>query len=371
MEKQLKILLVNFSGSFGSDEFILHQLADGLKNSGQIVKVICLRNSQFYFKCKKSGIEILETELKNLKSKFRAVSYLKRILKQEKADIIHSSSLRDQSICSAAAFFKKIPHIISVYDTTFQRAEGYIEKKIASRSLRHYIAGSRGIKELLIMGRSINESIISVVPPGLLSSDFIKNEEKRRRIRNLFGFADDNVIIGSIGNFQPFEGQGNLLRAFAEVLPKFPRARIIFVGDGELKEGLKKTSEQLGISSQVVFTGNREDLSSMYSCFDIYAQTYTDGIKDIFPLTVLQAMVYKLPLILTNVGDMHEFIEPNHNGYLIADRKHDSLVEILGILIADEKLRTGMSEKSYELFERRFSSEVTIPKIINIYKSHY
>ena len=58
----------------------------------------------------------------------------------------------------------------------------------------------------------------------------------------------------------PIKGHEYLLRAMPPVLQRFPKARLLLVGDGPLTEPLRELARTLGIADRVVFAGLREDV---------------------------------------------------------------------------------------------------------------
>jgi glycosyltransferase involved in cell wall biosynthesis len=359
------ILLLNLSGTFGNNEFILFQLILGLKKQKVDFTVACLQNSQLYFKCKRSNIAIFQIEPKIQSSRIKLNKKLVQYIKDRKCSLIYSSSSYDRSAASRAAFSTKIKHIAAVNDFD-PLHDNLIEKKITERGLHHAIATSKLIVNTLIGREKLDKSKISVIQPGLNQDDFFRDEIKRRNVRGLLGFADDHVILGNVGNLVPFEGQALLLEAFADILPEYTRARVMIVGEGELKEELIRLAQRFGVRQQVFFAGHRDEFSSMYSSFDIYIQSYADGNKDILPMTVMQALAYRLPLIVTNVGDLAEFVEEGKNGYILHQRKKELMVEKMSLLISDEAKRKFFGERSFNIFKNRFLNDRMTAQTIEV-----
>ncbi len=272
----MRILLLNLSGTFGNNEFILFQLALGLKKQKIDFTVVCLKNSQLFFKCKRANMAIFEIEPKLLSSRLKLNKKLAQFIKEQKLALIYSTSSDDRSAALTAAFTKKIKHIAAVNDFNPTRGN-LIDKKLTEYALHHVIASRKAVAHMLVSREKIDSSKISVILPRLCEDDFYRDEIKRRNVRGLLGYAVDHVIIGSIGNLAPIEGQALLLEAFADILPDYTRARVIIVGEGELKSELMRLAQRFGVQKQVYFAGHRDDFSSMYSSFDIYIQPYADG----------------------------------------------------------------------------------------------
>lgn len=310
---------------------------------------------------------IFEIEPKLLSSRLKLNKKLAQFIKEQKLALIYSTSSDDHSAALTAAFTTKIKHIAAVNDFNPIRGN-LIDKKLTEYALHHVIASSKAVAHMLVSREKIDSSKISVILPGLCEDDFYRDEIKRRNVRGLLGYAVDHVIIGSIGNLAPFEGQALLLEAFADILPDYTRARVIIVGEGELKDELMRLAQRFGVQKQVYFAGHRDDFSSMYSSFDIYIQPYADGNKDVLPLTVMQALAYRLPVIVTNVGNMAEFVEEGANGSILFERKKEMLAEKISFLISNDSERKRYGDNSYDLFKNRFVASRMTDETVEVFK---
>ena len=363
----MRILLLNLSSTFGNNEFILFQLALGLKKQKVDFTVACLKNSHLFFRCTRSNISISEIEPKLQSGRLKLNKKLAQIIREHRFSLIYSSSSDDRAAASAAAFTTKIKHIALVNDYN-PLHEGLIDRKLTDYALHHIITSSKSIVNTLISREKFDSTKISVVLPGLDEHDFYRDEIKRRNIRGLLGFTDDHIIIGNIGNLAPFEGQALLLEAFAEILPEHTRTRVVIVGEGELKDELMRLAQRFGVQKQVLFTGQREEFSSMYSTFDIYAQSYAEGNKDVLPLMVMQALAYRLPVVVTNVGDMAEFVEEGKNGFVLPHRSKNLLVDKISALVSDDSLRQKFGEHSLNIFRSRFVNERMTDQTLDVFR---
>ena len=65
------------------------------------------------------------------------------------------------------------------------------------------------------------------------------------------GLSPDELCIGFVGRLAPQKDPQNLLKAFSLLTPRFPRARLIMVGEGPLARPLRAEAEALGIQHRV------------------------------------------------------------------------------------------------------------------------
>lgn len=117
-----------------------------------------------------------------------------------------------------------------------------------------------------------------------------------------------------------------------------------------------------GLSDCVTYHGPQygNDKHRFFCEADIFVQPTYD---DCFPLTLVEAMQYRLPIVSTDVGAIPDMVVNGENGYLCQQQDVASLADALENLITNPALRRQMGEKGYaryreeytlEVFERRF-----------------
>lgn len=118
---------------------------------------------------------------------------------------------------------------------------------------------------------------------------------------------DGYTIISTVGRFTLQKGLKNLMRAAALAVSKNPKLMFIFAGDGEERNELIQLSAELGISSNVLFTGfiRGRQLRDIYSISDVFVMS---SISEPFGLTALEAAHHGDALILSNQSGVSEVI---------------------------------------------------------------
>jgi glycosyltransferase involved in cell wall biosynthesis len=79
-------------------------------------------------------------------------------------------------------------------------------------------------------------------------------------VRTELGLPSDAKVVGHVGNFLPVKNHMFLLRAMVEVISREPMARLVLIGQGELRDSIAAEAERLGIRAKVVFAGVRSDV---------------------------------------------------------------------------------------------------------------
>lgn len=163
----------------------------------------------------------------------------------------------------------------------------------------------------------------------------------------------EKVICLFVGRFAENKGIVHLLRAVKIINEKGYGARFHFVlgGKGPLFKNLRK---EYGNLKNVEFKGFVDDneLKVLYQAADVFIlPTLFEGM----PTVILEAMSYRLPIIVTDVGATRELVGTD-NGFIIPKASPDGIVECLlnfDALPPEQRVKSG--EASYAKVKDQFS----------------
>lgn len=165
-----------------------------------------------------------------------------------------------------------------------------------------------------------------------------------------------------------YEGKGyrDLIRAFAIIAPKYKDWKLVFAGNGEIDEG-KKIASECGVSNQVKFLGwvsglqkDRVFKESSLLCLPSYAEG--------FPMAVLDAWSYGLPVVTTPVGGIPDVAIDGVNMLLFDPGDIDVLSKNLDMLINDNVLRNRLEVESSRMASTTFNLNVIVEQLESIYE---
>ena len=135
-------------------------------------------------------------------------------------------------------------------------------------------------------------------------------------------------VIGTVAALRPEKNIGRLLQAFASVRQKMP-ARLVIVGEGPERVGLEKMAATLGVVDDVRFTGHLPEPRLEYAGFDLFALS---SETEQMPLSVLEAMAARRPIVATDVGDIRVMVSAE-NAPFVVRRDTESLAAALTAIL--------------------------------------
>lgn len=133
-----------------------------------------------------------------------------------------------------------------------------------------------------------------------------------------------------------------------------------FVG-GETKEidahRFSEEVEKRGLGEVVAYHGRKygEEKASFFENADIFVHP---TMEDCFPLVLLEAMQYRLPIVTTDEGGIPDIVESNENGLIARKNDAGSLAKCIERLILNSDMRFKMGEEGYKRFAEQFTEEI-------------
>lgn len=152
------------------------------------------------------------------------------------------------------------------------------------------------------------------------------------------------------------KGHAKVLRAMVDLV----NVMYTIVGDGPMRESLKKEAEELGIAGRVTFLTevNDEQLPEIYVAHDIFVMPTTKSERDRegFGIVYAEAGLFGLPCIATDIPGVDEVIVHEATGMLIQDTSH-ALSEAMKKLAASPGLRSRMGSAARKYVLENFTEE--------------
>jgi glycosyltransferase involved in cell wall biosynthesis len=108
-----------------------------------------------------------------------------------------------------------------------------------------------------------------IIKNGIIVEDYTFNREIREQIRHEFNL-EDKFVIGHVGRFSRQKNHELLIDIFNEIYKSNKNARLMLVGDGELRGQLEEKVYRLGLSDKVIFCGVRDDVNRLYQAMDVF-----------------------------------------------------------------------------------------------------
>jgi glycosyltransferase involved in cell wall biosynthesis len=182
--------------------------------------------------------------------------------------------------------------------------------------------------------------------------------QERSSLRDTFGFADSDYIVGISARLRPEKNHVQLVAAVAMLRAMGIPARALMIGDGELREAVEARARELKVENGVVITGFQEDVRPCISiCDAMVLCSHTEA----FSLAAIEAMAMRKPFVHSDVGGAAEMIVPGENGFLFPAGETGALVDRLARL-ADRSRRERLGGNARARAEEKFSQTTMVDR---------
>ena len=241
-------------------------------------------------------------EITSYKSNILKYTYeIYKIIKENNYEIVHSNMNSLSGFPLFAAYLAGAKVRILHNHTTDNPAEGI--RTIAKRILRpfarlfanQYWACSKLAAEWMYGKNTVTNGKITIINNAIDLEKFKFNKEKREKLRKKLGI-ENCFVIGHVGRFVKTKNHEFLIEIFNEVLKQKSNAKLLLIGDGNLKSLIEAKVQNLGIEKAVIFLGVRNDVADLYNVMDVFVfPSLYEGLG----MAVIEAQVNSLPTIVS------------------------------------------------------------------------
>lgn len=136
-----------------------------------------------------------------------------------------------------------------------------------------------------------------IVKNGIECERFLYDDAVRASIRNEYNISSECVLIGHIGRFTPVKNHRLMIDILAELLKKGGYYKMMFVGEGALRNEIEEYTRQKGVNDNVIFTGYKQDTQRYLNAFDVFLMP---SLHEGLGLAAVEAQANGLPCILSS-----------------------------------------------------------------------
>jgi glycosyltransferase involved in cell wall biosynthesis len=234
--------------------------------------------------------------------------------------------------------------------------------RIILASSDNVIAVSNSVQRHLV-SIGVPSERITVIPNGVDLEEFCPVINTNR--------DDDQISVIFVGRLLPNKGLEYLIEAAKSVVSKRSSGiKFKIIGDGPHKAQFENLVKRNGLGDYFDFLGKIPRVSDVLEDGGIFVRpSLTEGM----PLTVLEAMSCKLPVIATKVAGTQELIVQNETGLLVDPGNVQQLADAILYLVncPEDAERLGHNARAFIEchYKERYSWETVASKMLSLYKS--
>jgi glycosyltransferase involved in cell wall biosynthesis len=288
---------------------------------------------------------------------------LYKILKIGRYDVIHIYGLKANIIGRLIGRLAGCKNIVagleSIYPSNEENRLHFILDRLTLPFIKLYISVSKkGVNFLVKKGYP--HHIFRVVYRGI----DVKRLQVKKDNALLSEFESSGAIITSVARFEWPKDHKTLLLALNILKKKGLEFFCLLIGEGSLKKETLELCDELELKERVCFLGSRNDIPQIFSISDIFLLT---SIFEGIPISIMEAMAARLPVVATDVGGISELVDDGKTGFLVPIGDSLAVANKIEKLLLDSSLRVMMGNAGLEKIQKEFSIDRLVNEMEEIY----
>jgi sugar transferase (PEP-CTERM/EpsH1 system associated) len=208
---------------------------------------------------------------------------------------------------------------------------------------------------------------ITVIHNGVDQARFFPDPAARARTRSELGIADDELLIGCVGNLLPVKDHVTALQAVAQIAGSLENWRLVIAGEGSERGKLEAfLNQHPDWKARVSLLGTVDRIPELLNGMDVYVlPSLAEGISN----SLLEAMATGLPVIATEAGGNPEVVVHGESGLLFRAGDADKLAEHILALDRNPDLRARLGRQAAGRVRQEFSMDAMVHGYTGLYES--
>lgn len=367
--------VITESGPYGGAQRNTFLTVKGLLDHGYEVELICGAGGPLVTAAEGAGVPVhimpeLVRPVHPLKD-CRALLRLYRLFRSRRYQIVHTHSVKAGLLGRLAAWCAGVPLIIhTLHGVPFRisrdfKSRFYLAYEWALGHItRCFVCVGEVLRQEISAWKIAPERKLATIYSGI---DFSSYAPRRTawEMKQRLGTEGAWPIVGCIGRLSEQKAQHYLIRAIGLLTGKYPRIKLLLVGEGGLRTLLEKQIGDCGLKSNVELLGERDDIADLLNTFDVYAMSSRwEGVGR----ALTEAMHMGLPIIATSVNGVVELVSHGETGMLVPPENPEALARAIDRLALDRELAARLGTNARQRAADLMGSERMVLAIEELYE---
>jgi glycosyltransferase involved in cell wall biosynthesis len=304
---------------------------------------------------------------------FQAARILRRELKRERFDIVHTYTAKAGFIGRMVARSAGVPLVLHTafsfpYLDSPEKAWLYLPlERLATRACDHVFSISElGYQQACDLGVRPRAGISN---PGIgLDLNRFGPMVDHGAARTELGLPAGVPLIGTAARLVDHKRIDLFLEIAARVASAVENARFAILGKGPLYDDLVNQSERLGLSEKVQFLKyleHADDVVKYFRALDVFVlPTQREG----FGLVFAEAMAQETPVVGPDILPIRDIVADGETGFLVKPESLEEYTEAVTRLALDPDLRRSFGGNGRERVLRHFDQRRSFEMMEQTYR---
>jgi glycosyltransferase involved in cell wall biosynthesis len=224
----------------------------------------------------------------------------------------------------------------------------------------HLVTWSAWTKRSLVDDYGIDETKITVIPPGVDAARWTKPRGTSPDITATDGAGEGVVRILFVGGDLDRKGGHHLLEGFAELRERHGAAVELHLVTTSPVDAAD------GVEVYAAMTPNSRELIDLYHRCDVFC---LPTLGDCLPMVLPEAGAAGLALVSTDVGAIGEVVRHGETGLLVPTADVPALVRALDRLVSDDELCSRLAQRAARLIHAEHDAATNAGRLVDVVRS--
>jgi glycosyltransferase involved in cell wall biosynthesis len=326
-----------------------------LARQGHEVTLVCRPRAWIRYQSLPAGVEIVELPLNYFSG--RDTRQISRLIRESRIDVIHSHQTRASNFALAMKLLTGVPSVATAHSRHLEFHWMWHD---------HVIAVSEATRDFHRRFNLCPSRRLSVIHCFVDTDRYRPQPDLvRRAVRQEFGVAPDEPLLGIIGQVCQRKGLIHLVESLRLLDAASPRARVLIIGieDPPYAELVRETAKKLHVADRLIWADQRRDIDRLYGALDVLV---VPSLEEQIPIAMLEAMACGLPIVATHVGGIPECITDGVEGLLVPPANPESLALALWNVLENGQLREQLAQAGRRRITEQFSRERNTQRVVDV-----
>ncbi|HOX87231.1 MAG TPA: glycosyltransferase [bacterium] len=269
----------------------------------------------------------------SLSDDLQAIWKLICLIKKEKPQIVHTHTAKAGTLGRIAALICGVPvvvhtfhgHVFYGYFSPLKTRLFILVERVLSLMSDQIIAISESqAADLVQKYKVVSSKKVSVIRLGFHLQRY--QSDRSPWLKKQLGIGTDSALAAVIGRLVPIKNLPMAIGAIKLLVDRGRDVHLCIVGDGDEHERLNRLVQESELQDRVHFMGWITEINRVYCGIDMLLQS---SLNEGTPISILEAMAAKVPVISTPVGGVPDLIQEGISGFLCeTDNPHDMARQI-------------------------------------------
>ena len=208
--------------------------------------------------------------------------------------------------------------------------------------------------------------IVKVNGVGVDLSEFTqKSDEDKARLREEYGYSQDDFIMIYPADFCKRKNHMMLIKAVEEVVKTHSNVKLLLPGLLDEAQECRDYISEHGLDGYIELLNYRRDIFNLAGLCDI---SVSSSRQEGLPINLIEAMALGNPIVASDVRGNNDLVQNGVNGYLVELNDSKAMAERIIELIDDPQKVKQMGQAGAELV-KKYSVDSVIDEMLEIYRA--